>query len=217
MDKTPSSVMDDVQQQVQNRLSVKYNWKRVPYRSIDELQKRIARALFPRPPVKRCSKNQELDLGTDDAGRDVVSGLEEYQRLLLSRNVRLHTLIALGSRAKGRGKPESDIDVTIIASDLPGKSSPGFPNIPKKILNIRRWFLLNDIPIFMGIQPSGCCSKEEFLSWLGEFKLQALDAVYYGKVIYDDGFWQHVLATFREMEDKYQLNKTNLKELLIAL
>jgi hypothetical protein len=118
---------------------------------------------------------------------------------------------------KGRGKPRSDIDVTVIASNLPGRSSPEFPNIPQKILNIRRWLLLNDAPIFMGIQPSLCCSKKEFLQWLSEFRLIVLDAICYGKIIYDDGFWKEVLAEFGEIEDKYGINRMEIKKLLISL
>jgi len=216
MERSQSDIMDEIREQVRQRLSIKYNWKRNPHSLIEQLEKRFGKMFFPKPPIRRNLINQ-VGLGTDDIGRNVTSGVREYVNLLLKRNVNLHTLIVLGSRVKGRGKPGSDVDVTVIASNLPGKSSPEFLNIPQKILNIKRCLLLNDAPIFMGIQPSACCSKEEFLSWLRDFKLLALDAVCYGRVVYDDGFWQQVLATFREIENKYQLNETNLKELLIAL
>jgi hypothetical protein len=186
---------------------------------MEKLEKRVNRMLYPAramPSAKR-DLNIHFDLGTDELGRDVASGLGEYVLLLLRRNVQLRTLIVLGSRAKGRSKPESDIDVIVIASNLPGRSSAELSNIPQKILNIRRRFLLSDAPIFMGIQPSGCGSEEEFLTWLRDFKLSALDAVYYGKVIYDGGFWEQVLVEFRKIESKYRLNETNLKELLVPL
>lgn len=217
MERTRSSIMADIRQQVRDRLSIKYNWKRIPHGSIEKLQNRIGRAVFPQSAIRRYSGNQEVDLGTDETGRDVASGLKEYEHLLLSRNVQLHTLIVLGSRVKGRGKAGSDIDVTVIASNLPGRSSPEFSNIPRKILNIRRWLLLNDAPILMGIQPSLCCSKEEFLRWLSEFRLIVLDAICYGKILYDDGFWKEVLAEFREIEDKYGLNMMEIKTLLVSL
>lgn len=217
MGQTKSSIMDEIREQVRHRLCVKYSWKRTPHSSIEKLQKRFGKMLFPKPHVKRYLNHQDVDLGIDDFGREVTSGVLEYVHLLLNRDVQLHTLIVLGSRAKGRAKPGSDIDVTVIASNLPGKSSPEFANIPKKILNIQRWLVLNDAPIFMGIQPSLCCSREEFLQWLGEFRLVTLDAIFYGKVMYDNGFWRYVLTKFREIEGKYGLSEKDLKTLLIAL
>lgn len=211
--------MESVQEQVRRRMSQKYNWKRIPYNILEKLQRKLCRILFlrSRVHVARNLVNQRIDLGIDDLGRDVALGLKDYVNLLLSRGVKLHTLLVLGSRVKGREKPESDVDVMIIASKLPGKSSPELTNLPQKILNIRRWLSLRDAPLFMGIQPSACCSREEFLQWLKEFKISALDAIYYGKVICDDGFWTYVLSAFKEIEEKYRLKETELKRILLAL
>jgi predicted nucleotidyltransferase len=166
---------------------------------------------------RRTESKLGIDLGTDVAGRSVAAGVCEYAHLLLKRGVKLNSLIVLGSRAKNRAKQESDVDVMIIASNLKGRNVPGLTNIPQKILGIRRWFLLSDAPISMGIQPSGECSKEEFLRWLKEFRILALDAVCYGKVIYDDGFWDTVLVAFDEIKEKYRLAETTLKEMLFVL
>jgi len=213
--------MKNIQEQVRRRMCQKYNWKRIPYRILEKKWRKLCRIVFLKSRVYVLGNlaNQRIDsyLGTDDMGRDVASGLRQYINILLNRGVKLHTLLVLGSRAKGRAKPESDVDVMIIASKLPGRSSPKLTNLSQKILNIRRWLLLCDAPIYIGIQPSACCSKEEFLLWLKEFKISALDAIYYGKVIYDDGFWKHVLQVFEEIEKKYKLDKKKLKEMLSAL
>jgi len=216
---TQASIMENIREQVTHRISKKYNWKRTPSSLLEKLQRKLCRIIFLRPRVHVAgnSPDQGIDLGIDDLGRDVGLGLKEYVNLLLGRGVKLHTLLVLGSRVKGRAKPESDVDVMIIASKLPGKSSPELTNIPKKILNIRRWLLLIDAPLFMGIQPSACGSKGEFLQWLKEFKIQALDAIYYGRIIYDDGFWKYVQGIFKEREERYRLEKKELKRILLSL
>jgi len=216
---TQASIMENIREQVTRRMSKKYNWKRAPSNLLEKLQRKLCRIIFVRSRVHvaRNSAHERIDLGIDDLGRDVALGLKEYVNLLLGRGIKLHTLLVLGSRVKGRAKPESDVDVMIIASKLPGKSSAELTNIPQKILNIRRRFLFTDAPLFIGIQPSACCSKEEFLQWLKNFKILALDAIYYGKVIYDDGFWKHVLSTFKKVKEKYGLNETELKRILLIL
>jgi predicted nucleotidyltransferase len=162
-------------------------------------------------------QQDDLSLGIDEYGRDVVSCLREYASLLISRGVKLHTLIVLGSRAKGRGKPESDVDVLVIASNLPGRKTSEFTSLSQKIMNIRQRLLLTDFPLSIGVEPSSSCSKEDFLRWLKEFKVAALDGVYYGKIIYDDGFWNEVQRIFKELEKKYRLQETRLKEMLLVL
>jgi len=216
---TQASIMKNIREQVRHRMAQKYNWKRIPHSILEKLQRKLCQIIFLRSRVHfaRNSTNQRIDLGIDDLGRDVASGLKEYANLLLSRGVKLHTLLVLGSRVKGHAKSESDVDVMIIASKLPGKSAAELTNIPQKILNIRRWLLLADAPLFMGIQPSGCCSKEEFLRWLREFKISALDAIYYGKVVYDDGFWKYGLNVFKEIKEQCGLKETEIKRVLLVL
>jgi hypothetical protein len=67
------------------------------------------------------------------------------------------------------------------------------------------------------VQQSSCCSKTEFIQWLKEFRVIALDAVYYGKVIYDDGFWKEVRRTFEKINKEYHLSRTELPALLYSL
>lgn len=213
--------MDSVQEEVQKRISQKYNWKRTVMDPIGQLERSLFRLLSLGQRrwtgLDSVYSRSDLDLGVDSLGRSVASCLGAYVNLLISRGVKLHVLVVLGSRAKGRGKPQSDVDAVVIASDLPGIRMPEFTNIPEKILNIRQQLLLTDFPLFIGIQPSSSCSKEEFIHWLKEFRAVALDAVYYGKVAYDDGTWGEVLQVFKCLEEKFQLRKTKLKEILLAL
>jgi predicted nucleotidyltransferase len=218
---TQASIIENVQEQIRRRISQKYNWKRTVLFSIVQLKKKFYRIVFSRRHnafhTDLAGIKSDIDLGVDEFGRDVARCLMEYANLLVNRGVKLHTLVVLGSRAKGRGKPESDVDIMVIASNLPGKKMPEFANLPQKILNIRQQLLLADGPLFIGVEPSSCCSKEEFLQWLRRFKVVALDAIYYGKVIYDDGFWKHVVQTFKKIEQKYGLDNTKLKEMLFVL
>lgn len=214
------SVIKSIKKQIKHRMAKKYNWKRIVYKRLEHIYKKISRLIFW--GIKEHSYSNPMirnftEFGLDDMGKDVAIGLKLYVDLLLKRGVKLHTVIVLGSRAKKKAKPDSDIDVMIIASNLPGKSFPEPTIFPQKILNLKRWFLLNDSPLFMGIQPSACCSREEFLSWLKSFRITALDAIYYGRVVYDDGFWNKVLNEFEKIEKKYRLKETNIRKLLLVL
>ena len=213
-------IIQYIKEQVKHRIVKKYNWKRVVYKNLEHIYKKISRFIFWRmkePSYDNPISYQQMEFGSDDLGRDITLGLKLYVDLLLKRNVKLHTVIVLGSRVKNRARPDSDTDVMIIASDLPGRSFPEPTTFPQKILNLKRWLLLSDAPLFMGIQPSACCSREEFLSWLRSLRITALDAIYYGRIIYDDGFWSKALHEFKKIEKKYRLSETNISELLSVL
>ncbi|MGD0028168.1 MAG: polysaccharide deacetylase family protein [Candidatus Bathyarchaeia archaeon] len=215
-----SQILEGVRKQVELRLSQKYNVKRVMSQAISRIAVKIETpfSIISGPKhIVSSPTNVSLDLGKDERGRDIASCLQTYVALLQKRGVKLHTLIVLGSRAKGRGQPQSDVDVTIIASNLPGKSTSEFTNFAQKIMNLRRELLLSDFPLLFGVQQSSCCSKTEFIQWLKEFRVIALDAVYYGKVIYDDGFWKEVRRTFEKIDKEYHLNRTELPKLLYLL
>jgi predicted nucleotidyltransferase len=213
-------ILKSIKEEIEKRISLKYNWKRTVSSALTRLEKSIFCLVF-RPErffKKTCvTKVEELDLGVDKLGRNITFCLKQYVTLLRSRGLKIHTLIVLGSRAKGRGKPDSDVDVMIIASNLPGVKTPEFINFPQKIMNIKQRLLLSDFPLCIGVQPSACCSREEFLNWLKDFKAVALDAIYYGKVIYDDGFWEKALQLFKKLEKEYRLNGTKIKEMLLVL
>jgi predicted nucleotidyltransferase len=217
---TQSLILKSVQKEVERRISLKYNWKRTASSALTRLEKLIFHFIFKPKRFFRevhVSQFNEYDLGTDELGRNITYCLKQYVTLLMKRGLKIHTLIVLGSRAKGRGKPDSDVDVMIIASNLPGVKIPEFTNFPQKIMNLKQRLLLLDFPLCIGVQPSACCSREEFLMWLKGFRVVALDAIYYGKVIYDDGFWEKALQLFKKLEKEYRLNETNIKDMLLML
>jgi predicted nucleotidyltransferase len=209
--------IEKIHEQVQQRMSKKYNWKRTPDTLLEMLRRKIYRRFSLRyKVVAGPSLHRMDDLGIDQFGRDVSLCLDQYARMLVNRGVRLHTLLVLGSRAKGRSKPQSDVDVLIIASNLPGIDSTEFANIAQKLMNVKRSFLLSDFPINVGVQ-SSACSREEFLRWFKQSKSLALDAVVYGKVVYDDGFWKKVIGLYREIKEETGLNEAELKRILFPL
>jgi len=207
-----------MKKQTNRRMSGKYGWKRTAL-GVLQAQSKSYRYFFAGSRVNLGFKSgvQKHGFDDNDLGQDVWLGLKMYVRILLDRKVKLHTLLVLGSRAKGRAKPSSDIDVLVIASGLPGRSSAELTNLAQKISNIRRSILLADNSIFLGIQPSGCCSREEFLQWLGEFKILAWDAICYGIQVYDDGFWAHALRRSKEIRYRYGLEDTELRHVLRML
>lgn len=205
MEWSKTDILARIEKQLQNRIPMKYGWRKKVKSTFWKAYTAVCYEVYGRPNWNRGTKKQNPDLGVDQFGRDVAEGMRTYVKLLKKRGFQIHTVAVLGSRVKGRWKPESDVDVTIIVSNVPKE---------KGFLGLKRWLLLSDRHICMGIEPSGCCSRREFFHLLENFDLMAVDALYYGKVIYDDGFWVEVKRRFREMESKYELQKLSIKEML---
>ena len=47
--------------------------------------------------------------------------------------------------------------------------------------------------------------------------IHALDAIFYGKVIYDDGFWQIAKDEYKKIKKQNNLNEISLKEMLFIV
>lgn len=194
-------ILQNIRDQVAGRLGEKGSWRKplkdLLQRMLRNLSYRMSKTSYPQQLRSSCS---DLDLGKDNFGRDVAENLSVYAGLLTSRGVRLHTVLVLGSRAKGRWKPDSDVDLVVIADDLPRK-------------HYERWFAVRDAPINMGANIF-TCTPDQFLQYLEEFRILALDAVLYGRITYDDGLWSGILAHFTELESKYELKRHELMEIL---
>lgn len=191
-------------------MSLKTGYRKKAKGILERLLRRITRAVLSTDITIR-PYDSNSSMGHDELGRDVEDGVKKYVELLRSRGINIETVLALGSRVKGSWKPESDVDVTIIADNLPRE---GKNMITKRIHDMKIRLLLSDRPIYMGIEPSGCCSRIQFLEGLEHFDIQELDAVLYGKVIYDVGFWRTAMDRYRSLEKKYSLDTLNLKTLL---
>jgi len=213
-DKIQILVIQKVKKEVGQKLASKKSYRKKFKTIFERISKRILRRILNNPKVKIKKYGQDSRFGCDEFGRDVEDGLRQYIKLLKSRKLQVHTVIVLGSRAKGSWTPESDVDVLIIAGNLPKE---GRNTLTKRLFGLRKKLILSDRPIYLGIEPSGCCSKTEFLERLEMFDIQALDAVFYGRVVYDEGFWRKVKKKYRDMERKYGLEQIPLKEMLVAV
>jgi hypothetical protein len=85
------------------------------------------------------------------------------------------------------------------------------------LLNLKRCIILSDRPLYLGIEPSECCSKDEFLKKLEMFDINALDALLHGRVIYDDGFWLKAREKGKEIMSKHGLSEELLKRVLAPI
>jgi len=213
IDRIQFPIMQKVEKQVQRKLAMKKSYKKKIKVAIKRALRRIFYRTLNDPKIKVKNYRENSNFGYDEFGRDVEDGLLQYIKLLKSRKLQIHTVIVLGSRAKGSWTPQSDVDVTVIASNLPReRRNP----LTKRLFGLRRKLILSDRPLYLGIEPSGCCSKTEFLERLERFDIQVLDAIFYGKVIYNDGFWRTVKMKYKEIEKKYGLEQIPLKEMLVA-
>ena len=203
-----------VEKQVKKKLAMKKGFRKKAKVAIEKGVRAFSRQILGSSHSRIKMYTGTSAFGKDELGRDVEDGLLSYVQLLKQRGIKLHTVIVMGSRAKGRWKPQSDIDVTIIADNLPRE---GRNSLSKRILALHKGFLLSERPLYMGIEPSGCCSEDEFLKRLRQFDIQILDAIFYGKVIYDDGFWAKVIKEYETLMKKYSLEKLPLKELLTSV
>jgi len=149
--------------------------------------------------------------GCDRHGRDVETGLDEYVKLLRTRDSKLHTVLVLGSRVKGAWIPRSDVDVTIVSDSLSSKSLSA---ISQRLYDLKVQIQYSDRPLNLGIVASSYYSKSEFIRSIERFDFQALDALFYGKIIYDDGFWQVAMERYKELERKYGFDRDRLKKMV---
>jgi hypothetical protein len=214
---TQNVILENVEKQLAEWTPEKYGWKRKPHKALMRMFNFFSYITFGRRKWNLDQGNMEL--GIDEFGRSVFDGMQMYVNILKRRGIKFNTILVQGSRAKGRWKPTSDIDVTIISEDFPRKNvyTQDFPRFMRKIFGFRRWFMLSDIPLGMGVEPSFCCNTKDFMQMLENFDIHALDAIHYGKIIYDDGFWQEARDRFREIETKYELDKTDLKRMLLVV
>jgi len=211
MEWTTERILENVKNQLRKTTAQKFGWKKKTKKPLLRAWKIFCFKSFGKKEnIMRIGRTSRF--GLDEFGRDVEKGLKEYVNLLKERGLNLNTVILLGSRVKSKCKPDSDIDITVIASNLPKEGNYHIPF--GAIFGFRRWLYLSDRPLFLGVEPGGCCSKEEFMLRLENFDVLALDALYYGTVIYDDGFWIEARRRFKEIETKYGLRGTKLKQLL---
>lgn len=203
-------IMWRVQGQVERHVAMKnglgkrvkdtFNW------AVREILYRIDASSGKVPRYRMASR-----FGCDKHGRDIESGLGEYVGLLRTRDSKLHTVLVSGSRVKGAWLPGSDVDVTIISDSLSSKS---LGPISQRLYDLKVQIRYSDRPLNLGIVASCYYSKSEFIRSIEQFDFHALDALFYGKVIYDDGFWRVAMDRYKELERRYGLNRDRLKKIV---
>jgi len=213
MDQALSAISEKIERQIQEKLALKRGVRKKCKSFLEGLQRQICYRIFASSKVRVKEYRGSTSFGADEFGRDVADGISKYIDLLKNRGLIVHTVIVLGSRVKGSWKPSSDVDITIVADNLP-KSEKSFLS---RLFGLGKHDILSDTPLCLGIEPSGCCSRGEFLKRLKEFDIQVLDAIFYGRVVYDVGFWSEVKNQFHKMEKDYDLSQLNLKQRLSLL
>lgn len=200
--------LNRIEKQLRNRLQARARWKKWKKGPIAMLKRLLKRSLYQimgkRAGAIEAKTTQGI--GKDEFGRNIDHYFRSYIDLLRRRGLGIHTVILVGSRAKNRWKPKSDLDIFVIAGGL-----------PKGVMrHLSKYTVLSDVPLFLGIEPYSC-TKEEFLERLKHLDLMALDAVCCGKILFDDGFWLEANSRFAEIEEKYGLRKAQLRRKLFAI
>jgi len=112
-----------------------------------------------------------------DCLKGLRGGLERLARSI--SDLGLHSLVVFGSRARGDCLRDSDIDVLVVAEGFEGR-----PFYEREYLVLERY--RGGLPV----EP-WCYTPKEVLGALeGRPRLDVLDALEYGVVIVDDGFWE---------------------------
>jgi predicted nucleotidyltransferase len=197
--------LDHFEKQLQNRLKARARWKKWKKGPIAIFKRLLKRTLYRLIGVRLPIIDAEIshNVGKDEFGRNMGRYFRSYIDLLRRRGIKIHTLILLGSRAKNRWKPRSDLDIFVIASGLP-------KGLTRRMSKYTRAHALSDIPLFLGIEAYGF-TKEEFLVRLENLDLPTLDAICCGKVLFDDGFWLQVKRAYERIEDDYCLDTIKLQ------
>lgn len=126
--------------------------------------------------------------GFDELGRNVDNVVDKYLEKVKLR-VKLHLLIVLGSRARGDYKPSSDVDVVVVADELP-----------------QDWWSFLKEPL---IDPRAYTPRE-FLKSIRRLDPTALDAMAEGVVVHNDGFLAKARREFDKVVKDFKLLKERL-------
>ena len=132
--------------------------------------------------------------GTNN-GMDNIKGIRAYCEKIKKRfNTR--AIILFGSYARKDFYDDSDIDIIVISDEL-----------PEKILD-RIYVLMKMNNSSIPIEPHGFTSKE-FIRMIRHISITALDAMFEGLVLYDDGFIGDAGEEYEKALRLYDMEKTD--------
>ncbi len=121
-------------------------------------------------------------------GEEALSRIiRELRRLAEAlRGLRVRSVVLFGSWARGESLRESDVDVIIVAE--------GFEGLP---FYEREYLVLRAYRGSLPLEP-WCYTPREVVESLEENpRIDLVDAVEHGIVVYDDGFWGRVRERYR--------------------
>jgi predicted nucleotidyltransferase len=195
-------VLSNIETQLNNRINKKRMWnaqKNSPFAIARRIRKLLAYMISRHRNTHKSILLKRGRFGYDEFGRDIEAGLLVYLKMLFDRSLKIHSLLLLGSRAKERYSTRSDIDVLLITDN-----KFELRKDKKKI---------SDAPLFMGIEAEHY-TKKEIESMMKKLDLTFLDAVYWGIVIFDDGYWKKILENYSELEERLRLPRKLIKKKL---
>jgi hypothetical protein len=198
--------LNHIESQLQNRLQARAlwkKWKKGPITFFRNFLGKIVHEFYEKNTVSKVGE------GVVNPNIDLDRALQSYVKLLKRRGLKVHTVVVVGSRAKNRWHSKSDIDTTVIASGLPNAFAQRFSFSARSRV-------LSDSPLFLGVQGLGF-TPDEFVGGLKNLSLLCLDAVYWGKVVFDDGFWKKAIYSIKEIEKDYGIRESIIKKKLLAI
>ena len=142
----------------------------------------------------KSKKKTEADFGKSELGIDIARALRKYADILLSSSLKVRSIVVLGSRARGDWKPWSDTDIVIVAENFPEEYGKRLAALHRE----KTWGIAMEARAY---------TPNEFIDAIIGLDLTALDAVYEGKRIFDDGFWEKAKETFRITKKAYKLKR----------
>lgn len=118
-------------------------------------------------------------------------GIEEVKRELeklaeVLQDLRVHSIVLFGSRARGEHLKSSDYDVLIVAE--------GFENMS---FYEREYLVLSRYRGRVPLEPWCYTPREVVESLERRPRIDIVDAVEHGMVVYDDGFWKRIREKYR--------------------
>ena len=123
--------------------------------------------------------------------KNVNNILAEYSKIVSSKLGKF-TGVLYGSMARGDNNLWSDIDFLVITDKLP----------QNPLRRIEFLYSLTEA----SIEVKGF-TRNEFLNMIEKRNPIALDSLYEGKIIVDDGFWEIAMNKFEEVKKRYELVK----------
>jgi hypothetical protein len=139
---------------------------------------------------------EKFNFGIDEEGKDITQDVYRFVDEVLRSGLGVRSVVVTGSRAGGDYRPWSDLDLVLVAEGLP-------PGHRQRSLLLRSLYLGPSCG-GMDVRPY---TPDEFLESIWDIDVAAWDSLYYGKVLYDDGFWRLAKREFKRLRAEWRLRK----------